>query len=358
MSAPVLLITLLALYLISILLLKYIGLKGLGCTRTFSKPAYFEGDEGEMIEVVRNDHAIIIPWLRIESGVSPHIRFGRQENLHTGSLSHTCSLFTLMPYQQIIRRHRVTFLRRGAYNLGNASLTAGDLFGLFEAHREQTMDVPVLVYPRLLDESAMPVSLSLMVNQTASSRHLLQDPFLFRGIRPYQFGDPVRDIHWPATARTNEVQLRLHDPSAQCRLLVVLNMQLKDGQWGERLMDYEQDQIELGISMAATLCMQALDQGMTVGFAANMPIGDETSSAFIAPQGGEAARETLLCAFARLRIVRTHSFTTFLGQLCEHSGMEMIILSCYNSEEIEAQLAELRRHGNHTQLHLIGEGQQ
>ena len=71
MSAPVLLITLLALYLISILLLKYIGLKGLGCTRTFSKPAYFEGDEGEMIEVVRNDHAIIIPWLRSERGASP-----------------------------------------------------------------------------------------------------------------------------------------------------------------------------------------------------------------------------------------------------------------------------------------------
>ncbi|MBR4039500.1 MAG: DUF58 domain-containing protein [Clostridia bacterium] len=356
MSAPVLLLVLLALYVFSILLLKYVGLRGLGCTRAFSKSAYFEGDEGEMIEIVRNDRAMIIPWLRVESGVSPYIRFGRQENLHTQSQSHTCSLFTLMPYQQICRRHRVTFLRRGAYNLGNASLTAGDLFGLFEAHREQTMDVPVLVYPRLLDETAMPASLSLMVSQSVSRRHLLQDPFLFRGIRPYQAGDPVRDIHWPATARTNDVQLRLHDPSAQCRLLVVLNMQLKDAQWGERLMDYEQDRIEYGISMAATLCMQALDQGLPTGFAANMPIGEDATGAFIAPQSGEAARETLLRAFARLRIVRTHSFTTFLGQLCEYSGMEMIILSCYDSEEIQAQLSNLRRHGNHTQLHLIGEG--
>jgi len=356
MSAPVLLLVLLALYLISILLLKYIGLNGLGCTRAFSKSAYFEGDEGEMIEIVRNDRAMIIPWLRVESGVSPHIRFGLQENLHTDSEAHTCSLFTLMPYQQIRRRHRVTFLRRGAYNLGNASLTAGDLFGLFEAHREQMMDVPVLVYPRLLDENAVPDSLSLMISEAVSRRHLLQDPFLFRGIRPYQPGDPVRDIHWPATARTNEVQLRLHDPSAQCRLLVVLNMQLKDGQWGERLMDYEQEAIEYGISMAATLCMRSIDQGLMTGFAANMPIGEDTCSAYIAPQSGAAARETLLSAFARLRIVRTLSFTTFLGQLCEHSGLDIAILSCYDSEAIQTQLSELRRHGNQARLYLIGEG--
>ena len=358
MSAPVLLLVLLALYVLSVLLIKYVGLRGLGCTRAFSNSAYFEGDEGEMVEVVRNDRAMIIPWLRVESGVSPNIRFGRQENLHTGSTAHTCSLFTLMPYQQIRRRHRVTFLRRGEYNLGNATLTAGDLFGLFEAHREQTMDVPVLVYPRLLDQSAMPASLSLMVSEAVSRRHLLQDPFLFRGIRPYQAGDPVRDIHWAATARTNEVQLRLHDPSAQCRLLVVLNMQLKDAQWGERLMDYEQDQVEHGISMAATLCMQALDQGLMTGFAANMPIGQDTASAFIAPQGGEAARDTLLAAFARLRIVRTLSFTTFLEKLSELHGMDMIILSCYDSEEIQAQLAALRRQGNQARLCLIGEGLQ
>jgi len=356
MNALILLCVLLALYALWAVLLRHIGLRHLTCTRAFSKPAYFEGEEGELVEIVRNDRAMIIPWLRVESGISPHIRFGRLENLHISDRTHTCSLFTLMPYQQIRRRHRVSFLRRGAYNLGSASLTAGDLLGFCEAHREQEMDVPVLVYPRLLDEHAMPQPLSRMLSEAVSRRQLLCDPFLFRGIRPYQAGDPVRDIHWSATARTGEAQVRLHDPSAKSRLLVVLNMERTSAQWGERLMDYEQEEIEYEISMAATLCMQALDMGLCAGFAANMPIGESRESAFVAPQAGLPAREALLGALAQLRLVRTLSFPTFLARLAEHRDLDMIILSCYDSEDIQSAMQDLRRSGNQAALYLVKGG--
>ena len=355
MSVPAFLCVVVVLYLLWYFAIR-LSLKRLECKRSFSVPAVFQGEEGELIEIVRNDRAIIIPWLRVESGVSPHIRLGRQENLHISETAHTCSLFTLMPYQQIRRRHRVAFLRRGSYNLGNASLTVGDLLGLCEMHREQEMDVPVLVYPRLLDERALPQPLTHLLSEAVARRQLLTDPFLFCGIRPYQAGDPVRDIHWPASARTGEVQLRLHDPSAQSRLLVVLNMERTCAQWGERLMDNEQEEIEYEISMAATLCMQALDQGLCAGFAANMPIGESSQSAFVPPQGGAPAREALLAAMAQLRLVRTLSFPTFLAHLSEHRDLDMILLSCYDSEEIQSAISTLRRCGNRVALHLVKGG--
>ncbi|MBQ4610040.1 MAG: DUF58 domain-containing protein [Clostridia bacterium] len=354
MSGLVFVVVVLCVYMLTAFLLKHYALKGLVCTRAFSRPAFFEGEEGEMIEVVRNDRPMIIPWLRVESGVSPHIRFGRQENLDVSDRTHTCSLFSLMPYQQIRRRHRVAFLRRGEYDLGSASLTAGDLLGLSEVHRHQDMRVPVLVYPRLLEGEDMPAPLMRLMNETVTRRQLLSDPFLFRGIRPYQFGDPVRDIHWPATARTGEAQIRLHDHTARTQLLVIINAQLREDQWGDRLMDYEEDAIERLISMAATLCMQALSSGCSAGFAANMPLAKDGPSAMLAPLAGPAAGEQLLASFARLRLVRTLRFATFLEQLPDFRDLDVIILSCYDSGDIRRFMEELRRRGNQAELYLAG----
>ncbi|MBR5288163.1 MAG: DUF58 domain-containing protein [Clostridia bacterium] len=357
MNALILLAVMLALYVLSVFLLKAFALRGLVCTRTFRRSTVFEGEEDEMIEVVRNDRPMIVPWLRVESRVSPHIRLGTQENLNVSDFTHYCSLFFLMPYQQIRRRHKVKFLHRGQYDLGNASLTAGDLFGLIEAHREQEMSAAVLVYPRLLDESELPTPLTMLMDEVVSRRQLLTDPFLVRGIRPYQMGDPVRDIHWPATARMNEPHVRLHDYAARSRLLVVLNFERKEGQWGDRLMEYEQEEIEREISIAATLCVRALDLGLSAGFAANMPIGEETTSAFIPPQRDPSTMERLLSALACLRLKRTLSFPTFLQTLDSCQGLDILVLSCFDSEDIQTELRRLRADGNQAELFLVKGGE-
>ena len=337
------------------LLLSRAGLRGLTCTRRFARRAAFEGDEGEMIEVIGNDRPLIVPWLRVESRISRHLQFGRQENLDvSGSMYHK-SLFTLMHYQRITRRHRVRFLHRGEYNIGSASLTAGDLTGLFQCGREIRTDAAVTVYPRLLDDRELPMPFSRLIGEWMMERQLQRDPFLINSIRPYRPGDPVRDIHWPATARTGEAHVRVHDFSAQTRLMVVLNAQLKENQW-DNLMEYEQAAIEREISLAATLCVRALRAGLTAGFAANMPVGMGEESALLLPSGGEAREEELLTAFARLRIVRTRSFNTFLEGLCALSDMDMVVLSPYDSEALQLRLAALRARGNTVRLFVLEGG--
>ena len=290
MNIVVYLLVLAVIYALWVLTLKR-GLKSLSCTRTFSKPTVFEGEEAELIEVVRNDRPFFIPWLRVESRISPYIRLGRQDNLHVTGEMYYCSLFTLMPYQQIRRKHRVKFLHRGAYDLGNASLTAGDLLGIKNFQRTQSLRVPILVYPHLLDEAEVPLPMSRMLGELSNRRQLLQDPFLVRGIRPYQPGDPVRDIHWPATARTGDVQVRIHDYTTRTKLLVVLNTQLEDIQWQNHLPESQEPVIEYGISLAATLCVQALRSGLAAGFAANMPLGDTPDSTLLLPADGAVREE-------------------------------------------------------------------
>ena len=360
MSVLVLLVALVGVYcLLGWLLVKF-GLRGLQCSRAFSRVAVFEGEEGEMIEIVRNDRPMIVPWLRVESHISPHLQLGRtkasqadQENLHVSGSRYYCSLFTLMPYQQIRRRHRVKFLHRGEYDLGNASLSVGDLLGFFTATREQQMHVPVMVFPRLLDEKELSQPLSLLLGEALSKRPLLTDPFLVRGIRDYVPGDPVRDIHWPATARMGTAQVRVFDHTARMKLMVILNVQRKDAQWGDHLMEYEEGEIEHGISVAATMCVRALRGGLAAGFAANMPFGEENESVIMMPDGGAAREEELLTAFARLTVRRTLAFPLFLDTLTDITDMDVLVLSCYDSPSVQEGIEKLRRQGNQVTLHIL-----
>lgn len=353
MSVIVILAVAAIIYIVMGLLLTKFGLRGLQCTRAFSRVAVFEGDEGEMIEVVRNDRPVLIPWLRVESHISPHLKLGRKENLDVSGSRYYCSLFTMMPYQQVKRRHRVKFLHRGEYDLGNASLSVGDVLGFFQQTREQQMHVPVMVFPRLLDERDLPQPLSLLLGETISKRPLLTDPFLVRGIREYRPGDPVRDIHWPASARMGETQVRIFDHTARMKLMIILNGQRKDAQWGDFLMEYEEGEIEYGISVAATMCVRALRSGLSAGFATNMPFGEEKDSVVMMPDANPAREEELLTAFARLTVRRTLAFPLFLDTLTDITDMDVLVLSCYDAPSVQEGLEKLRRQGNQVTLHIL-----
>ncbi len=349
------LLALLGLYALLILSLK-LGLKYLSCQRSFSRSAVFEGQEGELVEVVRNDTPFIIPWLRVESNISRHLQLGRQENLQVSGKSYYCSFFTLMPFQQIRRRHRVRFLHRGFYDLGNAALGAGDVLGVVEYQKQQKLYTPVLVYPRLLEEDQVSLPISRLLGELTRRRQLLTDPFLTRGIRPYMPGDPVRDIHWAATARTGETQVRVHDYSARTRLLVVMNVQYQDIQLSNYIPDEQSEPVEQIIRLAATACIQALRNNLAAGFAANMPQGEGKESTVLLPEDGLAHQERILSDMARLNLSCTEKFPTFLDSLTNLTGLDMLVLSRYDSESIQSSLQRLRQAGNQVTLYVTEGG--
>ena len=352
MNGYVLALALIALGLLQRFLLEHWGLKGLSYTRRFAKKTAFQGDETELIEVIRNDRPLFVPWLRAESRISPYIRLGRQDNLSVSGERYHKSIFTLRPYQQITRRHRVKLAHRGAFDVGNVSLTAGNLFGVGGKGIELYTPSRILVFPRLLPEKDLPLPVSRLQGDLIVRRHLVTDPFLVNGIRGYQAGDAVRDIHWPATARMGNLQVKTHDYTMDTKLLIVINAQMSENQWGD-LMDYEQDLIEHAISMAATLCVNVLRAGVAAGFAANMPLDQDESPVVYPPERYSAREEELLSAFARLRILRCRNILSFLDDLSFLRGTDILFISAYSSEAIELKLAQLRLLGNTVSVYLM-----
>ena len=146
----------------------------------------------------------------------------------------------------------------------------------------------------------------------------------------------------------------MRDYTVETRLLVVLNVQNEDQQWGKHMPEQHLQAVEGAIHLAATLCVQALRLGLHAGFAANMPLGDSKDSICMLPAGGSAQEDELLNAFARLSMVRAENILPFLSGLEGQQGLDILLLSRYESESLHMALEKLAAAGNRTQLYLWG----
>jgi len=336
--------TLLVVVLLWSLIIRW-RMKNLSCQRSFSRRTAYEGEEAELVEVVCNDGPCVFPWLRVESHIPSGLRLDKQDQIDDKETNyHSC--FTIMPYQRIRRRHRVKLLNRGVYDLGNAALTVGDVLGWTRFWKSQQLTTPITVYPHVYDTDELPYPLSNTLGKLITRNRLLQDPFMVRNIRPYEPGDLIRDIHWQATARTDELLVKVHDNTSCPRLMVILNAQYADDQWDDYVPEEGKQTVEESIRLAASMCLHGLRAGLSVGFAANMPRQRQGESTVMLPNEGVAYEEVLLDAFAHLQLHCSDKFIPFLDSLQDFRDMDILVLSVYDSDSIRQAMQTLRDRGN------------
>ena len=319
-------------------------------TRRFSRPNAFEGEHVGLVEVIRNRKILPVPWVRVESRISPNLRFrgAKSEERAINADRYHRSLFYLGPMSQVTRSHDVECLQRGHYEVGSVALTSGDLFAIMVDNRQLNTPCGLDVYPRLLSEQELNTPSTRWQGDLVVKRWIMPDPFLTSGIRGYQAGDPMRDVHWGATARTGQLQVKVRDYTADPKMFVVLNVQNTEEQWGD-LMDYERDSIEQGLRVAATLCMRALKAGVEAGFAANgcyYNQRDEARPVIVPSRASRDQGDAILTAMARLDLHREFTFPRFLDLLSDVRDTDILILSVYDSEAIRTRMASLRARGN------------
>ena len=71
---------------------------------------------------------------------------------------------------------------------------------------------------------------------------------------------------------------------------------------------------------------------------------------------GGAAGDAILATLARLQTNRHQHFPHFLKELGMHSGLDILILSCYDNGEIRQAMQELEGRGNRVTFHLLEGG--
>lgn len=329
------------------------GLKGIKYRRYFSVPAVFEGQEVEMVEVISNEKLLPVPWLRIESKISANLKFQKQFNLDIQHRQFHKSLFSLMPYTRIIRRHKVKCLKRGCYYLNSVTVTCGDLFGFQEVSRELQLSAQLLVYPRLVPIEEVPLPSHSWQGDVTVRRWIVDDPFMVAGVRDYAYGDPLNRINWKATARTGRIKVNNLDFTANPRLMVYLNVDITEDMWNAVT---EPERIEKGISYAASIAQSVISRGIEVGFGSNGYLIDRPGEPVrISPRCSMEQLTAIYEALSKLVIARSVTFFTFLEQDLAKgvSGMDFLIITSYLSPRMENQIRKLQEYGNAVEFILL-----
>jgi uncharacterized protein (DUF58 family) len=142
---------------------------------------------------------------------------------------------------------------RGAYELRRLQAATPLPSGLVKWPRTVRAVERLLVYPafRRLTHLDIPHGRNYQPGGVAVASHV-GDSVEFVGLRPFRDGDRVRDVHWPAVARTGRLVVKEFQEEYFVRLAMVLDVEVRSAR-DERLLDRA---LSSAASMADALARQ------------------------------------------------------------------------------------------------------
>ena len=161
-------------------------------------------------------------------------------------------------------RYRITCRRRGYFQIGPTVLETGDLMGLSRRYRLGAAPQYILVLPRVVALTGYDIASARPIGEIQIRDALIQDPTRMMGTRQWQIGDPMRSVHWPATARTGTLHTKIYEPTTIAGATLVLDLH-RDTNPGH----HEPVRSDLAITLAASIAAALHDQNQPFALLTN-----------------------------------------------------------------------------------------
>ena len=249
-----------------------------------------------------------------------------------------------------VRSWRIsTYLaKRGMYHSGLVKLISQDPFGLFRLRRDFIDPHPYIVFPAVEALPDLDARFAGLPSDSRATKHWEQITTDVSSIRSYVEGDSMRRIHWPYTARMNELMVKEFDMGLSAEAWVLLDM--------HHLSHYgiEQDDVnnteELAVTVAASIVGRLMDQSMPVGLAVN---GDREH--IFRPDSSPEQRGRLMETLSEVRAYGQITLQEFIYGLRSHLNQFNALTLVTASVEPQwiASLTHLRRQGVEVSVVLV-----
>ena len=245
-------------------------------------------------------------------------------------------------------RIRTYLAKRGVFRSGQVRVVSQDPFGLFRLHREFLDPNPFIVFPAIEPLPGLDARFAGLPSDSRVTRHWEQITTDVASIRGYIEGDSMRRIHWPYTARMNELMVKEFDMGLSAEAWVLLDMH-EDSHFGVDLDDVDNTE-ELSVTVAASIVGRLMDQSMPVGLASN---GDKEH--VYRPDSSPEQRERLMETLSEVRAQGQRPLQQFIYDIRSHLNRYNALTVVTSSIDTRwvASLNDLRRQGVEVAVVLV-----
>ncbi len=341
---------------------------GLEFRRQISPRRAFPGELVELTTEVVNRKLLPLAWLEVDDDIPRELELegGNPLPSHRPNRYQISNLLALRWYERVRRRYRLRCTTRGCYTLGPVLMRSGDIFGLGMNQVEVDAIDSMLVYPQVVPLTTLGLPAVNPFGEMRARQQLFEDPLRMVGVRPYAPGDSPRRMHWKATARTGQLQVRQFEATTSLRLAVFLNMNTFGPYWWWQ--GHDPEVLELAITSAASVASWGMEQGFQVGVYANGSIRyshsaedrpTEVADRVRVPPGRDPEQlVAVLEALARVLPFATVSIEQMLRAEARNLpwGTTVVLITAILTEEMVEILRAIKSAGHQIAVLLIGEG--
>ena len=240
--------------------------------------------------------------------------------------------------QSRLWRVETSLTRRGVFSTGVIEITSQDPFGLFRLRRRFLEPRPYVVFPATEPLPDLDPRFAFLPSDrrvTRRSDHITPES---SGVREYVYGDSFRQIHWPYTARMNNLMVKEFDMGLSAESWVLVDMQ-RSSHAGDDPVDNTE---ELAVTAAASLIDRFDQLSMPVGLAVN---GDQIWT--LRPGSGAGHVGHLMEALAGVRAQGNVTLERFIYDLQPHLSRfnTLTVITPSRRTEWIPALSSLRRDG-------------
>lgn len=345
-------------------------LDGLAYRRIFRDPRIFHGEETLLTIEVTNAKPLPLAWLlirdafprdvslltgKLEAGQEGEMEerpAEREEEQQEKPVMHLIDMLSMRWYERVKRTYRIRGDNRGLYPFGPVSLASGDLFGFGHKSAVREEQDFLMVYPRIVPVEQLVLPAERPAGEMKAVRRVIEDPLRMATVREYMPGDSIRHIHWKNTARLNQLQTKVFDPSSSHVIMLFVDLQTVQNPYG-LIPEY----LELIVTAAASVAVDALDKRYTVGLYANGGPRSANYWTFVHPGRSPEQATRILDALAPLYGFRLLP----LYQLLRRSmpslpyGSTVVAITAQPTEAALASLLTMQDSGHPVVLFTVGD---